>query len=133
MSVGTGMTGRERLFTVGGDTLLGVATKGASCNNEPLDVTDDAAAGWTQLMATPGAKSVEYPISGIFKNLELFETFFNSASQMFAIVITYPDGSTLSFDGFMGNINETGESNGLVTFDATFTSSGAVTFTPGTP
>lgn len=124
--------GRQRLFTVGASTILGVSTKGATCNNEPIDVTDDNSSGWIEILETAGAKSVEYPISGTLKNLELFESFFNSVSQKFAISITYPDGSVMTFDGFMSNIAETGESNTGVTFDATFVSAGVVTFVAGT-
>lgn len=132
MTVGIGMTGKERIFTLGGDTILGVSTTGATLNNEPVEVTDNDSNGWTTLLATPGVKSLEYPISGILKNLELINTWGNGGSQMFAITITYPDGSVLSFDGFMTNFTETGESNTSVTFDATFVSSGEVTFVAGT-
>ncbi len=132
MTVEIGMVGRERTFTVGGSTILGVSTKGLTCNSEPVDITNDASSGTTELLAIAGAKSFEYPISGILQNLELFNTFFTSASQMFEIIITFPDGSTVTFDGFMTNISETGESNGAVTFDATFISSGAGVFVAGT-
>lgn len=130
MSVGIGMIGRERTMTVGGATLAGVVSKGITFNNEPLDTSDDSASGWTELLALPGVKNVEMSISGVLKNLELINTW-KSGSQIMAVVVTYPDASVLSFDGFMSSFAETGESNGLTTFDATFASSGVVTFTPG--
>jgi len=131
MSVGIGMIGREVIVTVGGSTLVGVTTNGTTFNNEPLDTTDDNSSGWTELLALPGVKNLELAISGILKNLELLNTWGTSTSQIFAITVTYTDGSVLSFDGFMSNISQTGESNGLITFDAAFASSGVVTFTPG--
>lgn len=131
MSVGIGIIGREITATVGGQTLVGVQTKGVTFNNEPLDVTDDGDSGWQELLAKPGRKSIEYAISGVTKNLELINTYFQTSNTM-AVAITYPDGSTLAFDGFLSALSHTGAENELDTFDATLMSSGAPTFTAGT-
>lgn len=135
MSVGVGMIGREVTFTVGGAALVGVNSKGITFNNEALDTTDDQSSGWQEFLAKPGLKSAEFTISGITKNLELVRAYFNS-SQIFAITKQYFDGvttpSSLAFDAIMTTISQTGESNGLYTFEATFQSSGVITFTPGT-
>ena len=131
MSVGIGMIGREVTFTMGGSALVGVNSKGISLSNEALDTTDDQSSGYQEFLATSGLKSAEFTVSGILKNMELIDTF-DQSSQMLAVVKTYPDGSTLSFDAFMESLNHTGESNGLYTFDATFKSSGALTWVAGT-
>ena len=130
MSVGIGMIGREITFTLGGSALTGVNSKGFTFNNEPLDTTDDNSSGWQERLATPGVKSLEFTMSGIVKNLELIAAY-ASGSQIFPVVVDYPDGSQLTFDAFMDSVSKTGESNALTTFDATFSSSGAITFTPG--
>lgn len=130
MSVGIGIIGREITMTVGGGTILGVNSKGFTFNNEPLDTTDDSSSGWQERLAKAGVKNVEFTMSGIVKNLELIATY-AGASQIMPVAVTYPDGSTLSFDAFMDSVSQTGESNGLATFDATFSSSGAITFTAG--
>ena len=136
MSSGIGILGREVTATVGGLTLLGTTSKGISFNNEPLDTTNDSSQGWQERLALPGVKSVEFTMSGLLQNLELVNAYITDNggedSQLFAIVINYPDGSVLSFDGFMDSLNTTGESNALFTFDATFSSSGQVTFVAGT-
>lgn len=134
MTAGVGILGREVIATVGGLTLLGVTSKGLSFNNEPLDTTDDSSTGWQERLALPGVKSVEFTMSGLLKNLELVNAYVKdgSNSQLFAVSITYPDGSVLTMDAFMDSLNATGESNALTTFDATFSSSGAVTFVAGT-
>lgn len=135
MSVGIGIIGREITFTLGGASLVGVNSKGFTFNNEALDTTDDNSSGWQERLATSGAKSVEFTFSGIVKNLELVAAYAGS-SQIFPVVVTYPDGdttnSTLSFDAFLDSVSQTGEANGLTTFDASFSSSGAITFTAGT-
>lgn len=135
MSVGVGMIGREVTFVLGGAALVGVNSKGITFNNEGLDTTDDQSSGWQEFLAKPGLKSAEFSVSGIVKNLELVRAYFN-ASQLFAVTKTYGDGvttpSTVAFDAFLTSISATGESNGLVTFEASFASSGVVTFTPAT-
>jgi predicted secreted protein len=131
MSVGIGIIGREITFTLGGAAITGVNSKGFTFNNEALDTTDDNSLGWQERLAISGVKSVEFTFSGIVKNLELIAAY-NGTSQIFPIVSTYPDGSTLTFDAFMDNISNTGEANGLTTFDASFSSSGVVVFVAGT-
>jgi predicted secreted protein len=129
MSVGVGIVGRQVLLTVGGQTILGTQTKGLTCNNERLETGDDNSGGWTEALAIPGEKSIELPISGVLKNLELLAAFFNgggSGSQIFECQILYPNGYMVTGDFFLGSFTETGEYNGLKTFDATFTSSGQV-------
>lgn len=132
MSVGVGIIGREVTFTLGGSAILGVTSKGISFSNEMLDTTDDNASGWQEFLAIPGLKSAEMSISGITKNLELMAAYFGT-SQIFAVEKTYPDGSVLTFDAAMtGAPSFTGGSNELMTYELTLTSSGPVTFTPGT-
>ena len=130
MSVGIGIIGREVTFTLGGTALVGVNSKGFTFNNEPLDTTDDDSSGWQERLAKAGVKNLEFTVSGVVKNLELVNAWF-SDSQIFPVTVSYPDGSSLAFDVFLDNIGTTGESNALQTFDATFSSSGEITFTPG--
>lgn len=131
MAVGIGMIGREITMTVGGASIVGVNSKGFTFNNEPLDTTDDNSSGWQERLAIPGVKNVEFTMSGIVKNLELIDTYAGT-SQILPVAVTYPDGSTLSFDAFMDSVSQTGEANGLTTFEASFSSSGAITFVAGT-
>lgn len=132
MSVGIGVVGRDVTMTIAGQTILGVRVKGVTLNNERLDTTDDDSSGWAEALAKPGRKSVEMSVSGLVKNLELVAAYFNgNDSQIYAVELTYPDGSTVAGDFFFDSMNPTGEENALATFDASFSSSGAVTFTPG--
>lgn len=131
---GIGELGRDVTITIGGKNIMGRQSKGISINNEPVDVTDDDSSGFRELMAKPGLKSLDLPISGVIKNREIMNSLMGSAddSQMFATVITYTDGSVLSGNFFWNSYSETGEANGAYTFDSTLLSSGVVTFTPGT-
>ena len=130
MAADIGMIGRQIALTIGGQTILGVQTKGLTANNERLDTTDDGSDGWASAMATAGQKSVELSMSGLLKNLELLAAYYN-ASQMFPATITYPDGSEVAGSFFLDSFSHTGEYNGVPTFDASLSSSGEVTFTAG--
>jgi predicted secreted protein len=134
MSAGIGIVGRQVLMTIGGETIIGVQTKGLSVNNERLETADDQSNGWTEALAIPGEKSVELPFSGVLKSLDLMAAYFNGGnggSQTFDCQITYPNGDIVEGDFFLNSFSETGEYNGLKTFDATMSSSGEITFTPG--
>ena len=132
MTVGIGIIGREVIFTLGGSAVIGVTSKGMAFSNEMLDSTDDNSSGWTEFLATPGLKSAEFSMSGLTKNLELMQAYF-AASNIFAVVKTYPDGTVLTFDAAMtGAPSFTGESNAIMSFDVSFTSSGPVGFVAGT-
>lgn len=132
MSVGTGFKGDEVTVTVGSLTLLGTNNKGITLNNTPLDTTNDASSGWQERLAKSGVKSLEFPFTGILQNLELVNTYFGT-SQIVELIYTFPDGSTITGDGFMDNVSiDPTNSNDLFTFSATFSSSGAPAFVAGT-
>lgn len=134
MTVGVGVLGRDVILTVAGQAIAGTQTKGLTCNNEVVDVTDDSAGGWRLVMARPGLKTVDIAISGVLKNLELMRSFFaatNSGSQVFAVSVTYPDGSIVAGNFMLSTFSETGESNAGKTFDSSWQSTGVLTFTPG--
>jgi predicted secreted protein len=130
MAVGIEIKGREVTFTLGGSALIGVTNKSHNLTNEFGDTTDDQSNGWAERAATALLKSYEFSISGTFKNLELVKAYFGT-SQMFAVVETYPDGSTLSYDATLNNLSYSADSNAGYTYEASFTSSGEPTFTPG--
>jgi predicted secreted protein len=131
MAVGIDIKGREVLLTIAGQSILGLTDKGATVNNEMVDVTDDAANGWRLLAAVPGLKTVDIPFSGIFKNLEMLRAIMTAGSQIYDATLTYPDGSTITGDFGLENFSHTGSSNEAQTFDVNLVSSGEVTFTAG--
>ena len=131
MTIGIGIRGDAVVIIVGGAAIIGTTSKGTTWTNELGETTDDAASGWAEFMATPLKKSGEFTISGILKNLELVKAYFNT-SQAFEVVETHDDGSTVTYDAVMSTIAYTGESVGLVTFDASFSTSGIPAFVAGT-
>jgi hypothetical protein len=118
-------------MTMGGSTVLGMLSKSLSFTNEMAEITDDAANGYSTYVAEALKKNLEFGISGELEDLSIIRTWFN-ASQIFAFVITFEDGSTLAFDAAMtGAPSIDMESNGIATYEASFTSSGEITDTWG--
>ena len=130
-SVGVGIIGRDVTFTFGGGTLLGTVTKGINFSNEMGETTDDASSGWTEFLAEPLKKQAEFTISGTLKNLELVAAYF-AASNIFAVVVTYPDGSVITMNCAMTGAPQLAhEANAMSTFECSFTSSGSITWVAG--
>ena len=131
MSVGKGFAGRKVVLTVGGVGNIAIQSKSLSINNEMIDVTNDTSDGWATALAEPGQKSVELSFSGVVENLNLLMSVMNNTSQIYACTLTYPDGSVVGGDFGFGSFSDSGEYNDKYTFEATMSSSGEVTFTPG--
>lgn len=131
MSVDIKMVGTDITGTYGGATLIGVVTKGINFNGEILDMTDEDSSGWQSLAAVHGLKSLEFPISGPLKNLELIGLYFGT-SQAVEIVWTFPEGSVITADGVLSNLTASGDANTPYTWDATFASSGVPVYVAGT-
>lgn len=129
---GVGELGRSVTMTIGGQTIKGRQSKGISINNEPVEVTDNDSSGFRELMAQAGVQSLDLPVSGVIKARDIMNSLMNNESKMYATVITYSDGSTLTGDFFWNSYSETGESNGAYTFDSTLLSSGEIDFTAAT-
>jgi predicted secreted protein len=131
MAVGTGFTGRKATLTIGGVGSLAIMSKGLTVNNEMVDVTNDTSGGWATALAEPGQKSCELSVSGVVENLSLLMSVFTNVSQIYACVLTYPDGSTVTGDFSFGSYSDTGETADKYTFEVSLASSGAVTFVAG--
>jgi TP901-1 family phage major tail protein len=112
-------------------TLAGVRTRGHTLSNELVDVTSDDSNGWQTFLATPGIRSVEISVGGITENQALIADFYSGLASG-ATVINLPTTTGTAAGTFMlESFSETGEHDGAVEFEATFKSSGPVTFTAG--
>ena len=131
MAVGKGFAGRKVALTIGGVGSIATTSKGLSVNNEMIDVTNDTHDGWSTALAEPGNKSVEWSISGVVENLSLLMSAVTNTSQLYACVLTYPDGSTVTGDFSFGSYSDTGETSDKYTFEMTLSSSGEVVFLAG--
>ena len=136
MSVGVGFLGREIDFTMGGVTLPGVVSKALSINSSSIDTSDESSGGWAESLATPGRKEITLGLSLKVKNLNLIKSAIDNASQIYASVLTFPDGtttnSTITGDVFMTTVSLSGEHEDLTTVDIELMYSGAPVFVAAT-
>lgn len=119
--------GRAITMTWGGAAIAGAQEKGIKVNGEVIDVSDDDSAGWRELMSEHGEKSVDISLSGVTKSTALMTAMING-TELKALVLTYPDGSTLTGNFLIASYNETGPYKGAQMFEAELQSSGAVVY-----
>lgn len=129
-----GRIGRQVKFLFGGnspgDEIPGIREKGVEFSGEPIDVTSDENNGVRTLLDNASVEDqVGVNVSGVTKDTRLKEAWVNNQRTQ-NITFEYPDGAILSGTFFMSSYNEGEPYNEASTFDATFMSSGTVTFTP---
>ncbi len=136
MSAGISMLGRAITMTIGTVTLAGYVSKQLDLSNTTIDTTDALSSGWQEFDAEAGLKAAALGVDGKLKNLELFETFVNSTSQMAQCIITFDDNNTTAsiatFDAIIETIGYGMPSDEGSTFTCALKSSGAVVFVAGT-
>lgn len=115
-----------------GAVIAGARADAGSLNNEPIDITDKDDTAWRTLLDDIGLKSMEMTCSGVLSSTQLIDLF-----------MAQGDGSTLADFGIeiiglgefqskfmMSALSVSGdEGPDPTTFEATFMSSGAITFT----
>jgi predicted secreted protein len=114
--------------------VAGIREKGITLSGEAVDVTNDDSNGWRELLDAPQMNTVELSVSGVMLNDTLRADWFAGASatgsRMQAATFEYPDGATISGNFYLQEFAETGNHDGEITFEATFASSGVVTYAP---
>lgn len=132
----SGFNGRLLTIDFETTTLVGIRTRGFTINAEPVDVTNDDDSGWRTLLAEPGLRSMEVPVTGISSDEVLIAAIMEGTTYaLSAVLINLASGvgeatpGTLAGDFFLSSLEQTGEHDGAVEFTATLMSSGAITYT----
>lgn len=114
--------------------VAGIREKGIELNGEAVDVTNDDSNGWRELLDAAQINMVNIPCSGVLLDDTLRADWFAGATatarRMQDAAFEYPDGGTITGTFYLAEYSETGTHDGEVTFEATFQSNGAVTYTP---
>lgn len=127
-----GANGRALTIDWDSVTLVGVRTKGYTIANDYVDVTTDDDDGWRTLLADPGLRSVEVTVGGISSDQVLIAEIMKANITGEPLTVQLPTTTgTLAGTFLLSSFEQTGEHDGAVEFDATFMSSGAVTYTAG--
>lgn len=124
-----GTLGRAIILKWNGAKIAGVREKSVAINGEVVDVTDDDASGYRQLLDEDGAKSIDISLSGVVKGSVLRAAkLAGGSSTVGAVTFEYPDGAILSGDFKLASYNETDPYAEAVTFEATLQSTGVPTY-----
>lgn len=115
--------------------VAGIREKSVTLSGEAVDITNDDSAGWRQLLDAPQMNTVEISASGVALNDTLRQAWFSGAAigngtRMAPAEFEYPDGGIIAGTFYLQEYSETGNHDGEVTFEATWVSNGAVTYTP---
>lgn len=121
--------GRKIILTWGGATFAGVRERSIALNGEPIDVSSDDDDGWRQILSEAGENTVELSVSGVTTNNNLTTDWF-AETRTKAVTITYPDGGVIAGSFFLASLQDTGPYKEATTFEATFQSTGEITYTP---
>lgn len=121
--------------------VAGIREKGISLSGEAVDITNDDSNGWRQLLDGAQVNGVELTCSGVLLDDTLRADWFSGASttgkRMQAATFEYPletgesTAATIAGTFYLQEYSETGNHDGEITFEATFMSNGAVTYTAG--
>lgn len=125
-------SGRKLLIKRNGNIIAGVRTKGVTFNREPVDITNDDDDGWRGVLAEPGEKQLDLSVGGVSKDDTLRAIAFTDPAVLEDMTLEFPDGGLIAGDFFVSNYSETGNYNEAITFEASFQSSGVITYTPAT-
>jgi predicted secreted protein len=130
------VVGRQVEFRWGNDSPMvkipGVREKGIELNGEPIDITSDENDGWRTLLTLPAENQVNITLNGVTKNARLKNDWF-AGLRMQAATFTFPDGAVMTGTFFMASFKETASYKDAMTFEATLSSSGTISYTPGSP
>jgi len=120
-----GYKGRSITLTWRSQAIAKIRTKGVSVANEPIDVTGDSDDGWRNQLDEAGEKQVNISVAGIVINDDLRKASLGNDISG-AVVMTWPDGSSVSGTFNLTSYNENGEYNGAIAFEAELQSQGPV-------
>jgi predicted secreted protein len=122
--------GRAIAFTWNGNAIPGVRQKAIKRNGAAVDVTSDENSGVRKLLEDAAQDNIDISLSGVTKVRTLMQDW-HAGTRTRAVVITYPDGSTLAGNFFLQDYTDTGPYNEAITFEAELLSDGPIIFTPG--
>lgn len=122
--------------------IAGVREAGFELAGEPVDVTNNDDSGWRTLLDAAAVSGMGINVSGVRVNDTLLSDMISGAvaasgdrlkNMIFEFALESGETTPAQLSGsfYLSSYNETGSHDGETTFDATFMSSGTVTYTAG--
>lgn len=127
------LAGRLVRIATGGTDLAGARADSVTINREHIDVTDKDDSGIRTLLSTIGTHSVDLTCSGIIKDDLLLDWAADPTDVLKTLTFEVTGIGTLSGSFGIGSFSSGGNDGAEgATFEATFASAGAVTYTAAT-
>jgi predicted secreted protein len=103
-------------------------------NNSQVDVTTITSAGWKTLLQGAGIQDMAISVSGVWEDAAQEKTLVTAANANTFLPLKWINGNGDTFTGSFAvtSYKRAGTYNGEETYTASFASSGAITYTPGT-
>jgi predicted secreted protein len=103
-------------------------------NNSQVDVTTITSAGWKTLLQGAGIQDMAISISGVWEDSTGEKTLVTALNGNTFLPLKWVNGNGDLFTGLFAvtSYKRAGTYNGEETYTASFASSGAITYTPGT-
>ena len=112
-------------------TIAAVMEKSFTINRTPIDVTSDDDSGLQTMLAEPGKRNIEMSCSGVTTDdILLALAVAGSPYVLETLRMVMPSGASISGPFFIVSFARTGATEDKVTFEASFQSAGAWTYTP---
>jgi TP901-1 family phage major tail protein len=128
--------GKDLLIKIGDGesfvTVAGLRTNHLAFNAETVDVTNaDSAGRWRELLAGAGMRRAGITGAGVFKDqgsdVLMRQIFFDGDVRIYQVIV--PDFGRIEGPFQITSLEYRGEHDGEVTFEMSFESAGALTFT----
>lgn len=128
----TATAGQDATLKIGSTPVAGVRVTGFTRNATPIDITDKGSAGYQELLAGKVSSAVlSFNADGVEKDQALRDIALGPVAGWTIpnISLELANGDTISGTFFMGDYGEGDDYKEATTFNASFSSSGAWTFT----
>ncbi len=109
--------------------VAGINNFTVTVDGEAIDITNNDSSGWRELLTDEGVRGVTIQVSGVVLDDTLRADKLNGTNQQ-AAIFEWPDGSQISGTFHLNAYSDSGPHDNATTFEATFVSSGTVTYTP---
>ena len=131
----TAFVGRKAVLSQGSPlvAIAALRTKTMTMANEPVDVTSDDDAGFRNLLADPGNKTLDISVEGVAKDVASFSALLTLATSGTDILdsfsLLFPGIGTIAGEFVVSSFEVGAPYNEAATFSCTLQSAGAYTFT----
>ena len=127
------VAGRNALVKKNGTVIGGVRVSNITLDAQPIDITDNDSDGLQELLSGDVARrSLGFSVEGLEEDQVLRDVAMSPTAELLLtdMTFTFANGDVISGSFFMSNYTEGNPYEDSATFTASFTSSGAWTWTP---